>query len=93
MDVTVFAVQKWSIQDDKSSKDGITVHFVDMADYEESPDKKGVFPASITAKKELFSKFSSLPAKYNFSLGLSRGTGGKSKPVLRDVQLIPSNKS
>ena len=91
MNVTVFAVQKWKIQDNDTTKEGITVHFVDLADYEDEPDKKGVFPVSITAKTNLFSKFTELPAKYDFSLGLSRGSGGKGKPILKNASLIPKS--
>lgn len=89
MEVTVLGVQKWSItNEDGSTNSGITVHYFDVADQETSADKIGVFPASITADKKLMEKFTTLPGKYNLSLGLKRGAGGKAKPILKDVNSI-----
>ena len=89
MEVTVLGVQKWTVDNNGTSISGISVHYFDPANHETDPDRIGVFPASITADNKLFSKFTSLPAKYNLSLGLKRGSGGKAKPVLNDVFLIP----
>ena len=90
MEVTVLGVQLWSMDNGNGSLlQGITVHYFDPADHESAPDRLGIFPASITADKTLFNKFSTLPGKYNFSLGLKRASGGKSKPVLRDVTFVP----
>lgn len=89
MQVTVLGVQTWAIKnEDGSIKDGISVHYFDIADHSQEADKIGVFPASITADKSLLNKFSSLPGKYNFDLRLRRGAGGKAKPVLIDVEHI-----
>lgn len=87
-EVTVLAVQKWTIDNDGDLNSGITVHFFDSFDAEDTADRRGIFPASITAKPEMFDSFTKLPGKYDFTVAVKRGTGGKGKPVLRAVQLI-----
>ncbi len=88
MEVTVLAVQKWTIKNETENLQGITIHFFDIADNETSPDCIGVLPAKITADQKLFDKFTTLPAKYNFNIRLKRGAAGKSKPVLLDVTKV-----
>lgn len=87
MIVTVLGVQKWSIDNDGQKNEGITIHFFDSADNSVDNDRKGIFPATLTADKSLFSNFSSLPAKYDLDLGLRRGSGGKSKPYVKSLKI------
>lgn len=89
MHVTVLGVQSWAMKtEDNQPLDGITIHFFDSSDKYSNPDKVGIFPASITADKSLFSSFSDLPAKYDLDVRLVRGAGGKSKPEVTKVSLI-----
>ena len=92
MELTVLGVHSWCIKNENQpDKEGLTVHFFDVANHETSPHKIGVFPAKINADKSLLPKFTTLPGKYEFSVLLKPGAGGKSKAILQDVKLIPKS--
>ena len=92
MEYVVLGVQSWELEDEKTGKklDGISVHYLDPASTEDSEDSKGIFPAKLTADKKLLNKFTTLPGKYRFDIGLKRTGGGKTGVELKDVECLGS---
>ena len=92
MEYVVFGVQSWEIEDEKTHKklDGISVHYIDPASPDDSEDSMGIFPAKLTAKTSLKDKFTTLPGRYKFDIGLKRTGGGKTGVELNDVEYVGS---
>lgn len=89
MIATVLGVQRWTLKNEQGGNiEGITLHYFDSADVNKEVDRKGIFPASITADSELFSCFTSLPNKYDLDIGLRRAGGGKSKPYVKSATIV-----
>ena len=93
MQVNVLGVRSWSLSDERTGeiKKGVSVHYFDTAEQEESINEKGIFPRKITGDIKLFSKFTKLPAKYDFDIKLKSSSGGRTGVELRDVSLVSSN--
>ena len=92
MEYIVLGVQSWEIEDENTRKkiDGISVHYLDPASPSNSEDSIGIFPAKLTADKKLLNKFTTLPGKYRFDIGLKRTGGGKTGVELKDVECLGS---
>ena len=92
MEYIVLGVQSWELEDEKTGKklDGISVHYLDPASPADSEDSIGIFPAKLTADKKLMEKFTTLPGKYRFDIGLKRTGGGKTGVELKDVECLRS---
>ena len=92
MEYVVLGVQSWELEDEKTNKklDGISVHYIDPASSDDSEDSIGIFPAKLTADKKLMERFTTLPGKYRFDIGLKRTGGGKTGVELKDVECLSS---
>jgi len=92
MEYVVLGVQSWELEDEKTGKklDGISVHYIDPASPSDSEDSVGIFPAKLTADKKLMDKFTSLPGRYKFDIGLKRIAGGKTGVELNSVDYVGS---
>ena len=86
----VLSVRKWSMQDEKTgqNRSGVSVHYFDPADYEETVDLKGCEPRKISGDISLFNSFTQLPAKYEFQTKLKKIGGGRTGAYLTGVKLI-----
>ena len=93
MEFVVLGVQSWELPKEKTGEDdivGISVHYIDPASSDDSEDSKGIFPIKLTADKKLMEKFTTLPGRYKFDIGLKRIAGGKTGVELNDVEYVGS---
>ena len=93
MEYVVLGVQSWELPNEKTGKDdivGISVHYIDPASPADSEDSIGIFPAKLTADKKLMEKFTTLPGRYKFDIGLKRIAGGKTGVELNSVEYVGS---
>lgn len=89
MQVNVLGVRSYKFTDERTGevKTGVSVHYFDSAEEQKSITEKGIFPRKITGDVSLFSKFTKLPAKYNFDIKLKSSAGGRTGVDLVDVSL------